>query len=116
MSNLNEEFEQQLIYIGLTNYEREYRAIPGRRFRYDFAFVEDKLLIEINGGIYRYNPSHASAGNIRRDYEKLDMAVLYGWRQLIFAPDMVQSGWALTITENVLKGETCINQQRNLFE
>ena len=100
--NLEDEFEFQLKSIGILNYVREFSAIKGRRFRFDFAFIEEKVLIEIQGGIYSYKPSHASASGIRRDCEKANLAVAHGWRLFHFTPDMVRSGEAVRMIEEAL--------------
>ena len=49
-SALENLFAMQLDAAGLTGYVREYQAIPGRKFRFDFAFLRERLLVEINGG------------------------------------------------------------------
>jgi len=51
-SALENLFAMQLDSAGLTGYVREYQAIPGRKFRFDFAFLRERLLVEINGGTY----------------------------------------------------------------
>ena len=51
-SALENLFAMQLDAAGLTGYVREYQAIPGRKFRFDFAFLRERLLVEINGGTF----------------------------------------------------------------
>jgi very-short-patch-repair endonuclease len=51
-SVLEDLFAAQLDACGLTGYVREYQAIPARKFRFDFCFKRERLLIEINGGTY----------------------------------------------------------------
>ena len=105
MSALEDRFAQQLDLAGYY-YEREFKAIPNRKFRYDF-FIPPVLLIEIQGGIWQYNPSHASASGIRRDAEKIDLATANGYRILLFTSDMIESGWALKMVRQLTgKGET----------
>ena len=94
----------QLDSAGLTQYVREYQAIPGRKFRFDFAFLKERLLVEINGGTYSRG-AHARPLGIKRDYEKGNLAVQFGWRVLQFDADMVKSGQALEFTERMLRGD-----------
>ncbi len=101
--NLEDEFAYQLDCVGMP-YERQYKAIPERKFLYDF-FVQPDLLIEIQGGIYQYRPSHASAAGIRRDAEKINLATINGYKVLLFTSDMVKSGLALEITEKAIGGK-----------
>lgn len=105
-SPLEDIFAFQLDSAGLTGYIREYQAIPGRRFRFDFAFIqpEHRLLIEINGGTYSKG-AHSTGTGINRDYEKNNLAVLNGWRVLSFDTKMVKSGAALEVVEQFLRGE-----------
>ena len=103
-SPLEDLFAFQLDSAGLTGYVREYQAIPGRRFRFDFAWRKERLLVEINGGTYSKG-AHSTGTGINRDYEKSNLAVLNGWRVLSFDTKMVKSGAALEVVEQILRGE-----------
>ena len=103
-SALENLFAMQLDAAGLTGYVREYQAIPGRKFRFDFCFREERLLIEINGGTYN-GGSHGRGVGINRDYEKHNLAVVNNWRVLSFDTKQVKSGEALNVTEQILRGE-----------
>lgn len=65
---------------------REYHAIDGRRFRFDFAYVEARVLVEVQGGIYSRGRSAHNGASLARDYEKLNAATVSGWRVLMFGP------------------------------
>jgi len=67
-SALEDLFAMQLDAAGLTGYTREFRAIPGRKFRFDFCFKQERLLIEINGGTYSKG-AHSTGTGIARDYQ-----------------------------------------------
>ena len=103
-SDLEDIFAAQLDAVGLTGYVREYRAIPGRRYRFDFCWVKERLAVEIQGGTYSRG-AHARPLGIKRDYEKGNLAVQFGWRVLQFDADMVKSGQALDFTETMLRGD-----------
>ena len=103
-SHAEDLFAMQLDSAGLTVYVREYAAIPGRKFRFDFCFREARLLIEINGGTYSKG-AHSTGTGIARDYEKNNLAVINNWRVLSFDTKQVKSGAALDVTEQLLKGE-----------
>ncbi len=85
-------------------FEEQYPAIPQRKFRYDF-FVPPDLLIEVQGGVWQYKPSHTSAKGIIRDCEKVNLATLHGYRLLQFTGDMIASGEALEILQRVVYRE-----------
>jgi len=103
-SALEDLFAFQLDSAGLTGYVREYRAIPGRKFPYDFAFVSEKILIEIQGGTYM-NGAHNRGVGINRDCEKAQLAVIHGWRLLPFDTKQVKSGAALEVVEKLIGGD-----------
>lgn len=53
---------------------------PVRQWRFDFAWVEHKLAIEIQG----YGEGHNSYNGMKTDYEKFNEATLMGWRILFY--------------------------------
>ena len=81
------------------NYEREFKAIPGRDFRFDFwcfKLVEDDLLIEVQGGVWLKGKSgHSSGTGITRDCEKLSLAAVNGYRVIVVTPAQIKSGKAI---------------------
>ncbi len=103
-SKLEDLFAFQLDSLGVTGYVREFRAIPGRKFRYDFAFVEEKLLVEINGGTYTKG-AHSTGQGIARDYEKIRLGQDHGWTVYPFDGKAVRSGEAVEIIRQALEAE-----------
>ena len=101
-SELEELFSMQLDTLGLTGYLREYSAVKGRKFRWDFCWEQAKLLAEINGGTFTKG-AHSTGTGIRRDYEKNNLAQLAGWRCLMFDGEMVRSGEAVEIVRKALE-------------
>lgn len=57
----------------------EYRFAPPRKWRADFAHLESKTLIEIEGGIWT-GGRHTTGAGFNRDLEKYFEAQLAGWR------------------------------------
>jgi very-short-patch-repair endonuclease len=81
---------------------REYKFLSDRKFRADFAWIEQKLIVEIDGGTWRVG-GHSSGAGIRRDYERDVLAMLAGWRVLRFTTCQVKSGFAIDSVERMLK-------------
>lgn len=78
---------------------REYKAVPGRKFRYDFMVLPD-LLIEVQGGVWSTRngdgvQGHNSGSGITRDCEKICEGVGAGFRVLCVTPEHVKSGQVL---------------------
>ena len=105
-SALEDTFAFQLDAAGLTGYVREFAAIPGRKFCWDFAFVRERLLVEIQGGVWN-GGAHGRPTGIARDMNKLNQAQIHGWKVLQFDTKMVKSGEALNVTEQILRGDQC---------
>lgn len=76
-------------------------VIPGRRFRFDFAHTQSRVLIEINGGVFMGKSGHSSAKGIMRDYEKNNLAVSNGWVIFQLANKMINKENAELIKKTI---------------
>lgn len=70
------------LIAGLPAPDREVRFHPTRRWRFDLAWPERRIAVEVDGGIYQNLPSHSSIAQRERDYEKTNEAAALGWRVL----------------------------------
>jgi very-short-patch-repair endonuclease len=86
---------------GLPEPVREYRALPPRRWRFDFAWPDRRLLVEVHGGTWARG-RHTRGAGFERDREKMNAATLAGWRVLEFTGDMVDDGRAVADITEVL--------------
>jgi len=93
-------------------YEREFQAIPERRFRWDFCcqgfpqdaskrFIPTNILVEIQGGIWK-KMAHSSGTGITRDAEKQSLAAIHGFRVILATGAQVKSGQCLQWIEQAL--------------
>ena len=101
-SALEAELALQIRALDLPEPVREYQAITGRKFRFDFAWLEHRLLVEVNGGTYTKG-AHSTGRGIARDYEKANLATLDGWRVLMFDGKAVKSGVAVEVIRQALE-------------
>ena len=89
-----------------TQYELEYRFHPVRRWRFDAAFPDRKIAIEIDGGVFLPSGGrHNRGAGFRGDCEKINEAALLGWRIFRFLPEQLKSGHVGSILERALLGE-----------
>jgi very-short-patch-repair endonuclease len=102
MSHLEDTLHAQLALAGFTAFKREFCAIPGRKFRWDFAWPDNKLLVEVQGGTWN-GGAHGRGSGIAKDTEKLNLAVINGWRVLQFTPDQIRQGKALRWVQQFFK-------------
>ncbi len=83
---------------------REYKFHPTRKWRFDLAFMEQKLAVEVEGGIWIYG-RHNRASSYFKDMEKYNNACLLGWYVIKLSTDMVKSGEGLDIITEFFKGQ-----------
>lgn len=70
---------------------REYRFAPPRMWRFDFAYPERKVAVEIEGGVWS-GGAHTRGKHFESDCEKYNTAVVMGWRVFRFTGGMVERG------------------------
>ena len=92
----------QLRAVGI-EFVRQYQYAPPRKLKADFAFLRPRgLLCEIQGGVYN-RKAHGSITGILADIDRLNAATLAHWALVRVTPDMVKSGAALRLIEEVLR-------------
>jgi len=94
----------QIHLAGLPPPEREYRFAPPRRWRADFAWPDDGVLLEVEGGVHRQG-RHTRGAGFEADCEKYNSAELGGWTVLRVTAKHVRSGEALAWVERALEGD-----------
>ena len=82
-------------------------TLPGRHFRWDFAFPEARLLVEVHGGIWRAKGAHNTGGAIERDAEKGAYAAGLGWRSFAVTGGQIGSGKAFEWIKTALGAAAC---------
>lgn len=82
-------------------YAVEFRFHPVRRWRFDGAFPERKIAVEIDGGAWVYG-RHTRGKGFVSDQEKTNEAQLLGWSVYRFVPDDLTSGKFLEVVNRAL--------------
>ncbi len=85
---------------------REYTFAPPRRWRFDFAWPEARVAVEVEGGTWDRG-RHTRGAGYAGDCAKYNAAVLGGWRVLRFTSDMLYSDLRACVAQVValLDGE-----------
>ena len=98
--DLEQALATQMKQVGLPTPVRQFKAIPGRKFAFDFAWpdAKNKLLVEVNGGIW-IKGGHSTGLGISRDYEKSNLAQINGYKVFHFSSDMINNGTAVETIE-----------------
>lgn len=83
---------------------RGHRFTPRRKWEFDFVILlTDKLAVEVDGGNRLVKKGVAVGRHIMGDdYDKLNEALLMGWRVLRFTPAQVRSGKAIDTIKRAL--------------
>ena len=83
-SLLEKNFEQLLKLRGVKGFTRELKFCPTRRWRFDFAWIDEKVAVEIEGGIFMQGRHNRGKG-MEADMEKYNWATINGWRVLRYS-------------------------------
>lgn len=67
-------------------YVREHKFHPSRRWRFDFAIIDKKIAIEVEGGVWARGRHTRGSGYIA-DATKYNQATILGWRVLRYTSD-----------------------------
>lgn len=77
----------------LPPFVREHRFMPPRRWRFDFAFIADKLAVEVEGGVWTKS-RHTTGSGYTADAVKYTEAQIIGWHVLRVPSDWAKDGSA----------------------
>ena len=94
MSALESALALQIRGVKLPAPKRQYRFHPVRRWKADFAFLAQMLIVEVEGGIH-VRGRHSRGAGMESDMEKYATAMMMGWRVLRVGGKHVKSGAAL---------------------
>ena len=79
---------------------REYKFLPARKFRFDFAWPDLLVAVEIHGGQWQRG-RHVRGKGFRVDCDKWNLATLDGWRMLHYTTDHMTNRPVQTVEETV---------------
>lgn len=77
--------------------------VPGRKFRVDYFFQDANLVVECNGQIWKKG-GHSSGKGLLRDYEKLNLLQLAGYRVLQLTPQQLFTAETVELLQQALAG------------
>jgi hypothetical protein len=92
-SELERDLAWQCRVGGVPDPTRELRFSPPRRWRFDLCWPEQRVAVEIQGGVWTRG-RHSRGAGMNSDAEKLSRAAILGWRVLIVTGDHIKSGEA----------------------
>lgn len=92
----------ELKMAGYPEPDREFLFHPKRKWRFDLAWPELLIAVEVEGGIWT-GGRHVRGEGYEGDCEKYNEAQLAGWMVLRFTPGMIKRGKAVGVIESALK-------------
>lgn len=90
---------------GLPLGETQYPVVVGRQFRFDRCWPNQRVAVEVQGGVWIAG-AHSRGSGVQRDCLKLSMAAAVGWRVLPISRAMIESGEAIALIRQALGLET----------
>ncbi len=99
---INDLFVSTCKSLGLGEPVKEYKFCATRRWRCDYAFIDIKLAIEIEGGIWAYGRHNRAFGYIK-DMEKYNKLTEEGWHLLRYQPKLINWDQVIEVV-NLLRG------------
>lgn len=100
----------EVVAMGLPRPQREWRFHPVRKWRFDLAWPERLLAVEVEGGGF-VQGRHTRGAGMEGDCVKYNEAALLGWTVIRVTPGMVRSGQAIKYVWRALGGAAAYHQQ-----
>jgi hypothetical protein len=104
---IKREFERAEVFVralevrGLPRPEREWKFDAKRRWRFDYAWPQQMIALEVEGGVWTGGRHTRGAGFVR-DMEKYNRAAVLGWRLLRVTPDKLVSFGTFEMLREIL--------------
>lgn len=92
----------QLQLAGLPQAQREFLFHRKRKWRFDLAWPDLLIAVEVEGGIW-VGGRHVRGEGYEADCEKYNEAQLAGWMVLRFTPGMIKGGKAGDVIEKAIR-------------
>lgn len=87
---------------GLPKPEREFLFHKKRKWRFDLAWPDLLIAVEVEGGIW-VGGRHVRGQGYEADCEKYNEAQIAGWMVLRFTPGMIKRGKAVDVITKALR-------------
>lgn len=78
---------------GLPVWVTEHRFHPTRRWRFDYAWPDQKIALEVHGGVHSGGRHNRGVG-LTQDREKMNTAACMGWVVIEATAEQVRNGQA----------------------
>jgi hypothetical protein len=97
-----EKFMAQVQYITGQVVTPEYKFHPTRKWRFDYCFVDQKVAIETEGGVFS-GGRHTRGVGFMKDMEKYNEGQRMGYYVLRCTPDQLNSEYVYNLVKDVVQ-------------
>lgn len=80
---------------------REYKFHETRKWRFDYAIIDKKIAIEVEGGIW-VNGRHIRGSGFEKDMEKYNEGTALGWRIIRVTPQELLTSKTTSLIQRLL--------------
>lgn len=88
----------QILDVGLPEPEQEFKFYDDRLWRFDFAWYDVMLAVEVEGGVFNRG-RHVRPKGFEGDCEKYNEAAIMGWMVIRVTTGMIKDGRAIKTIE-----------------
>lgn len=86
---------------GLPDFVPELQFHPTRKWRFDYAWPQRKIALEVHGGVFKKS-RHTTGAGFTKDREKMNEAQLHGWIVIEVTTEQLTSGEARGLVARAL--------------
>ena len=95
-------FRAMCTEAGIGEPMQEHRFHPTRRWRFDYAWPDFKVALEVEGGVWTRG-RHTRGSGFVRDIEKYNEAHRLGWRVLRCTPDRLTTAATVALIRDTME-------------
>lgn len=97
-------FEKICKAYGLPEPVREYKFHPSRKWRADYCWTAQRVILEVEGGVWKKGGGrHNRGAGFVNDMHKYNSATAMGYRVFRCTPDTLHTGYLLDMIKEALK-------------
>jgi hypothetical protein len=93
----------ELDAAGLGGFVMEHEFHPDRKFRGDYCWIKEGIILEVEGGTWGKKSRHTSGKGYEGDCHKYNEAAILGWMVIRCTTPMVRNGDAITYVRKALE-------------
>ena len=102
MANNSTVFIAMCVTQGIPKPDTEHKFHPTRRWRFDYAWHEQRIALEVEGGVW-VGGRHTSGAGFVKDMEKYNEAACLGWRIIRCQPKQLCTTATLDTLQRALQ-------------